>query len=365
MATLMVWALLAADDSARHITEVKSGLDCGCVCPGCRVSLEAVNSENPSWKRRPHFRHHKAPELESCADAAVITGAKSCFDELGEILLPGATFVGEAQCLDRQTIRETVEVEPTVAKVVAYEFIDMTDAVLTLADGQQLYVRLIAQGASKKIQSPKQGPLAEIIIDISDPVLRTADRATLRDHISLSAKHRMWCKNQRWATWEADAAMRANRLAREHDEQQSQEKEMRSIQLRMSHDGVVRKFGWASSMPPNTARRARQLQIAIQHYRKSGGFGHPVCNLPFERILKEAENGRIAGSPLRQMLENWDTQYQLVGNQSPIVNVLLVAGLVQVISILGEDVPVEPLPTNPPAALNSRIANLKRLLNRD
>ncbi|GAC1405693.1 MAG: hypothetical protein NVSMB6_00660 [Burkholderiaceae bacterium] len=181
--------------------------------------LEAVNSENPSWKRRPHFRHEKSAELDSCSDVALIAAAKACVAEIDEILLPQVEIPAEARTSGGTVIRQTLKSEAVITKVTAYEFVDMTDAVLTLEDGQQIYVRLTASG-SVKSNAAKQGPLAEIVIDLSDPVLRTADRATLRRHISLSADHRIWCRNQAWNARQVEAQRLADQAASDYVETQ-------------------------------------------------------------------------------------------------------------------------------------------------
>lgn len=140
----IVWASDAATKAARHISEVRTGLACNCVCPGCAARLEAVNAENPLWKRRPHFRHYQAPELEDCAQQAVLTGAREALTQATEIKLPevraGRIVVAQDQV---DFAAEAVQPEQQMA-VEAVELVDATDAILTLAGGEQIYVRLVA-----------------------------------------------------------------------------------------------------------------------------------------------------------------------------------------------------------------------------
>lgn len=214
MASAMVWALSRAGRMAIHITEARSGLDCDCICPGCDATLEAVNSQNPDWKRRPHFRHQKSDELKSCGDAAFVAAIKSCISEMDEFVTPACENTAEVRAPGGRMVNSTLSSEESLGKVVAYEFVDVTDAVLTLENGQQIYVRLIASGRFDG--TAKQGPLAEIVIDLTDPVLRTADRATLRRHISLGAERRTWCRNQVWDVKQAEAKRLADVKASEY-----------------------------------------------------------------------------------------------------------------------------------------------------
>lgn len=212
MASAMVWALSLIGHAATHITEVRSGLECGCICPGCGATLEAVNSQNPDWKRRPHFRHQKSEELKSCGEAAFIAAVKACIADINEFHIPACVNVAEANALGGKSVKYTLRAEESVANVIAYEFVDVTDAVLTLDDGREIYVRLIASGRFDG--TAKQGPLAEIVIDLTDPELRTVDRETLRKHISLSPHHRTWCRNQAWEMKQAEAKRLAEAEAR-------------------------------------------------------------------------------------------------------------------------------------------------------
>lgn len=191
----IVWASDAATKAARHISEVRTGLACNCVCPGCAARLEAVNAENPLWKRRPHFRHYQAPELEDCAQQAVLTGAREALTQATEIKLPevraGRIVVAQDQV---DFAAEAVQPEQQMA-VEAVELVDATDAILTLAGGEQIYVRLVA--TAKRPADIKQTLLPEVLIDISDPVLRTADPETLRRHITLGVRAKHWCNHLR------------------------------------------------------------------------------------------------------------------------------------------------------------------------
>lgn len=202
----IVWASDAVTNAARHISEVRTGLACNCVCPGCAAKLEAVNAENPLWKRRPHFRHYQAPELENCAQQSVLTGAREALKQIIDIQLPEVHVKRFVSAQDQMEFAgEAIQPEQRVA-VDAVELVDATDAILTLAGGEKIYVRLVA--TAKRPADIKQTLLSEILIDISDPVLRTADPETLRQHITLGVRAKHWCNHLREPDLiaEADAA---------------------------------------------------------------------------------------------------------------------------------------------------------------
>lgn len=208
----IVWAVDEQSGAARHISEVSSGLACGCLCPGCSSRMEAVNSENPNWKKRPHFRHYGTSETEDCVERAMLSGVKEVLAGATEIELPELRVKRAITAQDgREFTAEEVEPSRRVP-ITAVGFVDAVDAVLTLADGQQIYVRLVATARSRS-RDPAQTRLAEIVIDVSDPVLRTADPATLREHITLAPNARRWCSHWKEADLGADAEARARQLA--------------------------------------------------------------------------------------------------------------------------------------------------------
>lgn len=186
----IVWANDTAG-VARYILEVRSGLECHCVCPGCGALLEAVNSENPYWKKRPHFRHYQAPELEDCAASAVLSAAREVVRTLQEIKLPAYEVKREVTMAAGSVVTGTARTEEVVVRVEAAEFVDATDAILTLADGQRVRLRLVAR--TIRTEDPSQPVMGEIAIDLRDPVLQTADPQTLRQYITLDSSSRRWC----------------------------------------------------------------------------------------------------------------------------------------------------------------------------
>lgn len=176
---------------ARYILEVQTGLDCNCVCPGCGARLEAVNAQNPYWKKRPHFRHYQAPELEDCATSAVLTAAKEIVKTITELKLPSFEVAKEVKTSSGRKFTGKAKVAEEIVQVTAAEFIDSTDAILTLADGQKIRLRLVAK--ARRSSDPTEPVMGEIAIDLSAPVLQTADPQALREHITLSGSGRTWC----------------------------------------------------------------------------------------------------------------------------------------------------------------------------
>ena len=189
-AASIVWAN-DAQGVARYILEVKTGLECNCICPGCGAALEAVNSQNPYWKNRPHFRHYQAPELEDCSASAVLVAVREVIKTINEIKLPAFEEKHQLIASTGKVITGSARVEEEIASVEAVELVDSTDAILTLAGGLKIRVRLVA--SMHRSSDPSEPITGEIAINLQDPVLRTADPEVLRQHITLGNAARTWC----------------------------------------------------------------------------------------------------------------------------------------------------------------------------
>jgi hypothetical protein len=236
----IVWATDVDTGSAKHILEVETGLACNCLCTGCNAKLEAINSRNPDPKRRPHFRHHDTPELADCTQHAVLAGARESLRGATEIELPGMKVRHSARARDGAEFTGEVDEPPRRVQIESIEFVDATDAILTLEDGQRIYVRLIATG--KRPVDPKQSLYSEILIDITDPVLLTADPATMRRHITLAPNSRVWCVYFRQAQLaevvKAEAEKQADEHWRKREAQRQADDEWKQRQIQLNNSVV-------------------------------------------------------------------------------------------------------------------------------
>lgn len=318
----MVWATRHADGAAVHISEVVRGLGCECVCPGCRAQLEAVNSENPHWKKHPHFRHHNAPEAVACEVAAISKAAKQALSETHEFQLPDQFVVGEAKSADGKSFSQRIDQPGPVLGVTQYTSVDATDAILTLADGQMIYVRLIATGLPIIGDPPKQTKFAEVVIDISDPVLRTASPEVLRQHISLSPEQRRWCSNQDLADLQAQANDAAQSLANAHISSPSDPRE----KLRALRADFLEKA--AHSGPANVAKHqdGRGQLEKVRAFYNDGAYRHYAPKIMFDVVINEAKTAVDEGRSVGQLFVLWNERYKLRNDLHPIAQVLSAAG---------------------------------------
>lgn len=322
----MVWATRNGDGTAAHISEVVRGLACDCACPGCQAQLEAVNSENPYWKKHPHFRHHNVPESVVCEVAAVTQAAKQVLSEVKEFQLPDSVVIGEAKSVDGKLFSHRIDQPGPVLAVTQYTSVDATDAILTLADGQMIYVRLVATGIPITGEPPKQTKFAEVIIDISDPVLRTANRDVLRQHISLTPEQRRWCSKPDLTDLQGQADTTAQSLANAHIPSSNDPREKLKA-LRALFEARER----GAAVPPRTRSDDRTDLQKIRAFYNDGAYRHYAPRIMFDVVISEAKAAQDAGMAVGQLFSQWNERYKLHNDLHPIAKVLSAAGFKTVI----------------------------------
>ncbi|CAO3358000.1 antitoxin Xre/MbcA/ParS toxin-binding domain-containing protein [Azospirillum melinis] len=92
----------ARDGRILHVTEVPSGLACGCVCPGCKGVLVAHKGE----ERAHHFVHHAPSSCTGAYESALHKLAKQLISERGLITTPAivARHGDEERALRAETV---------------------------------------------------------------------------------------------------------------------------------------------------------------------------------------------------------------------------------------------------------------------
>ncbi len=72
------------DGTLLHISEVVSGLECGCICPACAAPLIARKGEI----RKHHYAHHQGTDDKSCLETALHRYAKQVLANEKKLFLP-------------------------------------------------------------------------------------------------------------------------------------------------------------------------------------------------------------------------------------------------------------------------------------
>jgi competence CoiA-like predicted nuclease len=67
------------DNELKHISEVKNGLKCDCICPACEKKLVARNG---GQKRKHHFAHYESAECKYGVQTSIHIAAKNILERV-------------------------------------------------------------------------------------------------------------------------------------------------------------------------------------------------------------------------------------------------------------------------------------------
>ncbi len=116
----LLWAQ-DADGEVVHISEVKRGLQCGCICSAYKAPLVAKKGEI----RQHHFAHAKGEECEHAVETSLHLAAKDILDKRREIVLPAvevhfphAPKYNEMVAPERRCLIKSVVLEQRLGSII-------------------------------------------------------------------------------------------------------------------------------------------------------------------------------------------------------------------------------------------------------
>lgn len=113
------------ENALLHISQVDSGLACGCVCPRCSSPLVA----RKATRREHHFAHHASDSCRYATETALHLAAKDILDRLRVIRLPAVRIefksnrsaheIAPAQMYEIDSVRIEQRVDGLVPDLIA------------------------------------------------------------------------------------------------------------------------------------------------------------------------------------------------------------------------------------------------------
>lgn len=142
---VMAWAIDSETRKPVYIFELDAahrGSKCQCLCVSCEMPLTAVNVAKLDYIQRPHFKHPKGAQRDSCLVLAARFAIAQQLLEQGFVELPqrkvSSRFVG----LSGKEYHAWEVRRPERVRVIDTHFDDKATAVLTLEDGRKIVVTL-------------------------------------------------------------------------------------------------------------------------------------------------------------------------------------------------------------------------------
>jgi len=181
-----------------HISNVKPGLDCGCVCPGCGQQL--IAKKGP--QKAEHFAHYEADECAGALESALHLAAKSVLENAGRISLPAV----------RAEFSRTLHIELSGNRSYKIDSIKsetklgniIPDLTLDIGGHKLLVEMLVTHG----IDEEKLAQIRKLKVSVLEVDLSSAPRDLPLDSISKLVVDNL--ENKRWVNNE-----RANKLRNE------------------------------------------------------------------------------------------------------------------------------------------------------
>ena len=158
----LIYAL--KDGKAVHISEVESGLKCGCVCPACGEKLVAKKGDRVAH----HFAHYSGHTCEYGFESSLHLAAKDIISKAKKFVIP-AVYLNfpksekEKQLLfpSREIFVDDVKLEQRYGNIVP-------DIVL-ISKGKELFIEIFVTHRidEVKLEKLKQANISTIEIDLS------------------------------------------------------------------------------------------------------------------------------------------------------------------------------------------------------
>ena len=197
--TRMAWAVLSETGSIVHVSmlgKAQKGLQCGCVCPSCKGTLQAVNvDKGASHFLKPNtrgqfFRHDSGQQTNGCAIIAARMAALHLLYAHDLIDLPPPTHRVAVQGASGHQYVGLAHGKRLQARIRYRVWVDEQTARLTLDDGRVIQIQL-----SSVREFNSEGVHGIIEIRIDDPEVSSwtpqqiLDRATLDEETSCWIRH--------------------------------------------------------------------------------------------------------------------------------------------------------------------------------
>lgn len=264
------------DGRILHISEVSSGLACGCVCPGCKGELVAHKGD----ERAHHFVHHAPTSCAAAYESALHKLAKQLIADRGLVTTPAivARHGDEEQALRAETVFRP-------DSVVLEKGLDgMRPDVIARKGDRALLVEVAVTHfcGPEKIALIRKRQLAAIEIDLRK-VPHDAPKEILEDAILFSAP-RYWLFNRHEAGAVARMQADAERREAEARAREERQRQQRLAQLNREADRLAAAYRQPfDHAPPNpaTARSVLRVQDAgLAHLLIPDMAGSVCFNVP-------------------------------------------------------------------------------------
>lgn len=184
------------------VSEVESGLACGCICPSCKRKLQANKGQIVSH----YFSHDPSAETKACESAfetSVHLMAKQILSEDGHMNFPGLTISVSGSDVNGNTHAEEMQLEEEAQRYferveLEKRLEDIRPDIISYIDGIPFLIEVAVTSFSDREKKNKIRGLSlpAVEIDLS-AVDYTITKGELRELINSTSTKKAWLSNPR------------------------------------------------------------------------------------------------------------------------------------------------------------------------
>lgn len=276
----------------KHISEVRNGLACNCICSNCQHPLVAKN--NPTNIKVAHFAHQSGKECEGAIETALHLLAKSILQKTKRLVLPDYHFDYD-QTNHKTIFKKSIEVifeEIIFEKQVEVAGEKIIPDAIGIIQGKQIFIEFANTHFIEfdKKQKIKTLGIACVEIDLKEQLL---DESLLESFLNSNTPSKYWIINPRLdkeylehkRKLSEQKKLKAQQKAIEKENKKKEDtakfdlyKNDKSIKLLLVRDGEI--------------NNCPKKQVALSQLTTSSFYRHPIL----KRIIDgEFWNGVIYG----------------------------------------------------------------------
>ena len=192
--TKLIYAL--KDGEITSISDVESGLKCGCVCPACGEPLVAKKGS----KVMHHFAHHAGTNCEYGYQTSLHLAAKDILSKAKKMVIPRVSFTfpgtnkSELISGEKEIPIDSVELEK--------RFDDIIPDIVVYSRGKYFFVEIFVthQVDENKLAKLKKANISTIEIDLSN-IDRMISPEELKEALLQNNDHKKWIYNAVIPKW--------------------------------------------------------------------------------------------------------------------------------------------------------------------
>lgn len=248
----------------KHISEVSSGIECGCICPECKSPLSAHKGK----LLQHHFQHHSLVKCENAPETALHKMAKQIIKEKGIIWIPEFSETIDGERFDYINGRQPISF--TNCTIEENQVAVIPDVVVRVAKRTLLIEIFVTHKCDdEKIAKLRRLGNSAFEIDLSGTPRDTVPQEL--ENLVIEKAHRIWLFNER-----------AEQKRKHFEDKRSKEKKEQVSLFNAMIAKLVTAYNRPISLETTTKQSVARfsLEAELKNSLNQNLFASPCFNVP-------------------------------------------------------------------------------------